>query len=278
MRDADTEAVAPSAYRQQVERAAEAVRREADRLPTLAVLVEAGQAPLGETLEDAVRLPLSGALHTAREDAEDDALYLGTLAGVPVAVMQGRHLAGGYTAQEAAFPVRVGAALGVRGFVLLGTAAGLSPRLGAGDVMLITDHINLQGTTPLAGANEEAWGPRFPDMTAPYAADWRTAVQSRMKDTSLCQGIYAAVAGPAPATPAEQRMLQRMGADAVGRGLVPEVLAARHMDCRVLAAVTVTRSKAGDSPGTGRVEERGDATMTALVQAAVQGRPQPLDG
>ena len=252
----------PTTLRQRVDRSAEAIRSELEQVPTVAVLVEAGKALFTDVLQEGVlqetaRVPLDNA-----SDAEAEALRLGTLEGVPAAVGRARSLAGGYTAQEVAFPVRVLASLGVRAFVLLGTAAGLTPRLRPADVMLLTDHLNLQGVNALAGANEDDWGPRFPDMTAPYDPEWRTSVQADAKDAAFRQGIYAAVPGPAPATPAERKMLQRMGADAVGTSLVLEVLAARHMERRVLAAVAA----AGEAAVEGKARE----TMTALVRAAAQ--------
>lgn len=249
--------------RRQVQAEAEALRRRLDRVPSVAVIAEASFAPSADALEAATRVPFGTTLQDATPERAEEDLMLGTLGGIPVALMQARHLRHGFTAQEAALSVRVLATLGVEAFVLVGAAAGLRPRLQPGDVMLVTDHLNLQGANPLTGANEDDWGPRFPDMSAPYDAGWRAAVQ---EEFAFPQGIYAAV--PGPVTPAEQTMLQRMGADAVGAGLAPEVLTARHMDRRVLGAARLTdpQAEAGDEPS----QPLADLMRAAVEQAADQ--------
>jgi purine-nucleoside phosphorylase len=252
--------------RRQVEAEAEALRRRLDRVPSVAVIAEAGLPVLAGTLDAGTQHPFGEALDApavCRAEGSEETLHVGTLEGAPVALMQARSLRHGFTAQEAALSVRVLATLGARTFVLVGTAAGLRARLQPGAVMLVTDHLNLQGTNPLVGANEDDWGPRFPDMSAPYDADWRASVQ---EESASQQGVYAAV--PGSVTPAEQTMLRRMGADAVGAGIVPEVIAARHMGRRVLGAVRLTGAQ--EHAGDGRPQPLGE-----LMRAAVRQAPSP---
>ena len=261
-----------SSLRQQVTAEAEAIRDGIDRQVEVAILTDPALTSLAEELENPIRHPFGKAFseEVARPDDEDfpdEDLLIGRFESISVAVMRGRHLYHGFSPQEAALPVRVLATLGVERFVMLGRAVGLSPRFHTSDVMFVTDHLNLQGVNPLTGANEPGWGPRFPDMSAVYDEDWRTAVRAELGG-SHGQGIYAAVPGPAPATPAEQTMLHRMGADAVGTGLVPEVLAARHMERRVLAAVVLT--EAGSEPREQQVEREGQSKLDAIGRAAVR--------
>ncbi len=170
-------------------------------------------------------------------------LVAGTLRGVPVLAMQGRfHLYEAYTAQQVTFPVRVMAALGVETLVVSNAAGGLDPAFERGDLMLLTDHINLQGANPLTGPNVEAWGPRFPDMSEAYDAGLRAAAVAAAAAAGirLRQGVYAAVAGPSLETRAEYGWLRGIGADAVGMSTVPEVTVARHMGLRCMAVSVIT--------------------------------------
>ncbi len=170
-------------------------------------------------------------------------LVAGTLRGVPVLAMQGRfHLYEAYTAQQVTFPVRVMAAFGVETLIVSNAAGGMNPEFERGDLMLLTDHINLQGANPLTGANVEAWGPRFPDMSEAYDADLRAAAVAAAEAAGirLRQGVYAAVVGPSLETRAEYGWLRNIGADAVGMSTVPEVTVARHMGLRCMAISVIT--------------------------------------
>jgi purine-nucleoside phosphorylase len=257
--------------RPQVEAEAEALRDRLDRPPAVAVVAEAGLPALEGELQEATQHPFGEALGppaAGGATSEAETLHAGTLAeGVPVALMQARSLEAGFTAREAALTVRVLATLGAEAFVLLGRAAPLADRLRAGCLLLVTDHLNFQGDNPLTGANEDDWGARFPDMSAPYDADWRAAVQAEI-GAAPGEGIYAAAAGPA--TPAEQAMLRRMGADAVGTGLVPEVIAAGHMGRRVLGAVQIAAPRAEATNG-----RDGAAPMAELTRVAVRQATGP---
>jgi purine-nucleoside phosphorylase len=170
-------------------------------------------------------------------------LLLGSLAGRPVAALQGRfHRYEGYTLQQVTFPVRVLHALGARTLVVSNASGCVNPLWQAGELMLIDDHINLLGDNPLVGSNLDELGPRFPDMSQAYDAGLkaeaeRVALEERI---TLRRGVYAAVSGPNLETRAEYRMLRTVGADAVGMSTVPEVIVARHMNMRVLGVSIMT--------------------------------------
>ena len=165
-----------------------------------------------------------------------------------VACLQGRfHYYEGYTLPQVVHPVRVMRQLGAHTLIVTNAAGGLNPAFRSGDLMLITDHLNLMGNHPLRGPNDEVLGPRFPDMTHAYDPALLTLARSaaRTQTVALREGIYAAVCGPTYETPAEVRMLQTLGADAVGMSTVPEVIAARHMGMRVLGISCITNAAAG---------------------------------
>jgi purine-nucleoside phosphorylase len=170
-------------------------------------------------------------------------LLLGTLAGVPTVAMQGRfHRYEGYTLQEIAFPVRVLRLLGADTLVLSGACGGMNPLWAPSDLVLLSDHINLLGDSPLVGPNLDELGPRFPDMSEAYDGELRELARSVALEAGiqLREGVYVAVPGPALETRAEYRMLRTLGADVVGMSTVPEVITARHCGMRVLAVSIVT--------------------------------------
>ncbi len=162
--------------------------------------------------------------------------------------MQGRvHLYEGYSAAEVAFPARVLGRTGVRALILTNAAGGINVEYGQGALVILRDHINLQGQNPLTGANDERFGPRFPDMTYTYTKRYREIALEEAKKLSIPprEGVYAALAGPSYETPAEIRYLRTIGADLVGMSTVPEAIAARHMGMNVLAISCVTNMAAG---------------------------------
>lgn len=175
-------------------------------------------------------------------------LLLGSLAGVDVVVMQGRiHLYEGHSPKDVVLPTRVLIALGAQKLIITNAAGGSNPALLPGDLMLISDHLNLTGTTPLMGPNEAALGPRFPDMSEAYDRGFRALAEAAAakRGWALREGVYAGLLGPSYETPAEIRMLQRMGADAVGMSTVLEVIAARHRGARVLGISCISNKGAG---------------------------------
>jgi purine-nucleoside phosphorylase len=178
-------------------------------------------------------------------------LVLGTLGDLPAAVMSGRvHLYEGYTPAQVTFGVRVLGSLGVRAMVFTNAAGGINLDLGRGGLVLISDHINLQGSNPLVGPNDESFGPRFPDMSEVYCPRYREIARQvgRELGIDLAEGVYAAMLGPSYETPAEIRYLRAIGADMVGMSTAPEAIVAGHMGIRVLGISCVTNMAAGILP------------------------------
>jgi len=175
-------------------------------------------------------------------------LVVGSANGVLVAALAGRaHLYEGYTATQAVYGIRALRALGVESVILTNAAGGVNRDYNPGDLVLISDHINLLGQNPLSGPNDAALGPRFPDMSEAYSRSYRAIAKGIGKDMglSLAEGVYAAVPGPSYETPAEIRYLRTIGADLVGMSTVPETIAANHMGMKVLGISCVTNHAAG---------------------------------
>jgi purine-nucleoside phosphorylase len=178
-------------------------------------------------------------------------LVFGKLQDLDVVVMAGRsHLYEGYTPAQVTMGVRVLHQLGVQSIVMTNAAGGINLAYSQGALVLISDHINLQGSNPLIGVNDDSFGPRFPDMTEAYSASYRAIAHevARELEIELAEGVYAAVTGPSYETPAEIRYLRTIGADLVGMSTVPEVIVANHMGMRVLAISCVTNMAAGVLP------------------------------
>lgn len=194
-------------------------------------------------------------------------MVAGEIHGQSVLAMQGRfHLYEGYSAKAVAFPIRVMQAMGVRTLILSNAAGGINPGFAAGDIMMIADHINLTGDNPLSGPNVDAWGPRFPDMTAVYdPALMQTAKKAAdAGGFSLQRGVYVGLKGPSLETPAETRYLRQIGGDAVGLSTVMEVIAGAHAGMRILGLSTITNINDPDRPEPASV----DSIITVAEQAA----------
>jgi purine-nucleoside phosphorylase len=258
--------------------AVHSIRSKTNVQPLVAIVLGSGLGALADEVADATRIPYAGIPGWERSTAPGHAgeLVVGTLAGKPVAVMRGRlHYYEGYDMAAVAFPVRVFRAWGVGTIILTNACGGLNPAFKAGDLMLLSDHINFMPANPLRGANDETLGPRFPDMVGTYTEELRALAKT--VDGDLREGIYVGVSGPNFETPAELRMLRGFGADAVGMSTVPEVIAARHLGMRILAIATVTDMATG-IPGqiehvTGEqvleVANRAGARLGALVKGVV---------
>ena len=251
-------------YRRHVEAAAAAFREQAPHLPPRAIVF----APELQGPGDAFSMQATwGADDLPHLPGADEGLTLavGALNDTPVVVLDGGlSLADGYAPREVVFPIRVLAEAGVDTVVFADTAGSLTAEIAPSDLVLITDHINFQGANPLVGPNVDEWGPRFPDMSEPYAPALRRRVEdaATREGVPLRQGVYVAVVGPNRPTRAEARMARSMGGDLMGTRTVPEVIAARHMDLRVGACSVVTRRLLGDD-GTEEAPDDPSAALTA---------------
>ncbi|BBM70479.1 purine-nucleoside phosphorylase [Rhodothermus marinus] len=232
-------------YRRQVEEAAVYIRERTQLRPRLGIILGTGLGELAREIEAETTLSYDNIPHFPLSTVESHhgRLIVGHLSGVPVYALQGRfHLYEGYTPRQVTFPVRVLATLGIDTLFISNAAGGMNPLFRRGDLMLITDHINLQGQNPLVGPNVDEWGPRFPDMSEPYDPELRRLAEEKALELGikLQQGVYVAVLGPNLETKAEYRFLRLIGADAVGMSTVPEVIVARHMNLRVMAISVIT--------------------------------------
>jgi len=224
-----------------------AIREQSRQVPTVAIVLGSGLGALADEVEHADRVPYEKIPGWKRSTAPGHAgqLVIGQLAGKTVAVMKGRlHYYEGYDMEDVVFPIRVLKAWGIDTLILTNACGGLNPTYKAGDLMVLNDHINLFfATNPLRGPNDDTLGPRFPDMVGTYTEELRRIAHA--VDPDLREGVYVGVAGPNYETPAELRMMRRLGADAVGMSTVPEILVARHMGMRILAIATVTDMATG---------------------------------
>lgn len=230
--------------------AAQLLLSHTDIRPRIGLVLGSGLGSFADELSAAVRIPYTTIPHFPRSTAIGHAgqMVIGNVGKVPVVAMQGRvHLYEGYTAQQVAFPVRVFGRMGVRVIIFTNAAGGINLNYKQGALVLIKDHINLQGQNPLVGPNDARFGERFPDMTHAYPKFCRELAHAAAQrlGKNLAEGVYAGLLGPSYETPAEIRYLRTIGADLVGMSTVPEVIAARHMVIDVLAISCVTNMAAG---------------------------------
>jgi purine-nucleoside phosphorylase len=253
-----------------IDEAAAYIREQAGFLPRIGVVLGSGLGAFAEEFYDSVEIPYgnipgwpvstavghAGKLVVCRKDAA----LLGIMAGRA-------HYYEGYTPAQVVFGVRVLARLGVRSIVFTNAAGGINLSYRQGALVLITDHINLQGVNPLIGRNDDALGPRFPDMSDAYDPEYRRlAIEAAASiGVKLSEGVYAALSGPSYETPAEIRYLRTIGADLVGMSTVPEVIAARHLGVKVVAISCVTNMAAGILP------QKIDHQEVLATGAAVRG-------
>jgi purine-nucleoside phosphorylase len=232
------------------ETAAQSVLQRTGLRPRIGLVLGSGLGGFADSLGEPARIPFAEIPAFPRSTAIGHAgqMVIGKAGAVPVAVMQGRvHLYEGYAPQQVAFPMRVFGRMGIRAVILTNAAGGINVNYQQGALVLIRDHINLQGTNPLAGPNDDRFGVRFPDMTHAYAKDYRAIAQEEAGKLGmrLHEGVYAALLGPSYETPAEINYLRIIGADLVGMSTAFEVIAARHMGIKVLAISCVTNMAAG---------------------------------
>ena len=253
---------------EKAQEAAEFIRSKYDKEIKVAVVLGSGLGAFGDDLENAVKIPYEEIPHFQRSTVEGHAgrLVLGEIGGVSVAVQQGRfHFYEGYEMSKVIFPVRTFGVLGVKSLILTNAAGSVDTDYRQGTLMLIRDHINLFGENPLRGENDERFGVRFPDMTEVYSLEYQNIAldvaeemaQEKAKaleektgkkqtpEKILRRGVYCGLSGPTYETPAEIRMIRLLGADAVGMSTVPEAIAARHQEIKVLGISCITNLAAG---------------------------------
>jgi purine-nucleoside phosphorylase len=245
--------------------AAEFIKSEYTGEIKTAVVLGSGLGAFADELENAVKIPYEQIPHFARSTVEGHAgqLVLGEIAGVSIAVQQGRfHFYEGYDMDQVMFPMRTFGLMGIKNVILTNAAGSTSTEMTPGSLMLISDHLNMMGVNPLRGPNDKRFGPRFPDMTEVYDRDFQTianeeantiakerfekGIDEKLTDF-LHRGTYCALSGPTYETPAEVRLYRLLGADAVGMSTVPEAIAARHQGMRVLGISCITNLAAGMS-------------------------------
>jgi len=261
----------PQHYLAQVEEGAAFLAPLLGLVPDWGVVLGTGLGLLSEHLQDGGQLPYGDLPHFPRttSPAYQGRLHWGHLAGSPTLIFSGRfHAYEGYSLRQVTFPVRLMAALGVKRVVLTNAAGGLNPAFQAGDLMLLTDHLNFLGDNPLVGENLDAWGPRFPDMSQAYDRGLRDLAQevAARRGLTLRQGVYVAVQGPSLETPAETRFLRLAGADAVGMSTVPEAICAVHAGLRVLGVSVISNM---NLPG-----EMTPVSLEEIVATVARAEPQ----
>jgi purine-nucleoside phosphorylase len=242
----------PSSLGQELDQTVAAIRARTRLAPRIGIVLGSGLGAFGDTLGGLVKVPYADLPHlpSSKVPGHDGNLCLGTVGDVPVVCMQGRvHLYEGHPVGAVVHGVRTMARLGVAAVLLTNAAGGLEPTWAAGDLMIVTDHLNLTGTSPLVGPNDPAVGPRFPDMSHAYDVPLRELLNEVGTAASipLRAGVYAALLGPSYETPSEVKMLRQLGAQAVGMSTALEVIALRHMGVRVCALSCITNLAAGIS-------------------------------
>ena len=263
----------PSVEFVRAERAAKFILAKTKLRPRVGLVLGSGLGAFANEIAGAARIDYAKIPHFPRSTAIGHAgrLVIGRVGAVPVAAMQGRvHFYEGYTMPEVIFPMRVMARMGIRAVILTNAAGGINTGFKQGCLVALRDHINLQGTNPLIGPNEDRFGMRFPDMTQVYWMPYRVAAlkEGKRLGIEMSEGTYAALTGPSYETPAEIRYLRGIGADLVGMSTVPEVIAAAHLGIRVLGISCVTNMAAGilDQPITAEeVLETGERVKADFV-------------
>ncbi len=231
--------------KEKIEAAVRAIRARTGLIPKTGVILGTGLGGVARRIEEAVAIRYADIPGFAESTVKSHAgqMILGKIAGVPVAVMEGRfHFYEGYSLDQVTFPVRVVKALGASSLVVTNACGSLNPMHRKGDLMVIDDHINLMGVNPLIGPNDDSLGPRFPDMCRPYCPEYADLAMAIALGNAVPahRGVYAAMTGPCLETRAEYRMLRTIGADAIGMSTVPEVIVAVHAGLKTLGLSVLT--------------------------------------
>ena len=266
-----------------IAKAADFLRARCELVPQFGIILGTGLGGFAEEIETLARVPFGEIPGFVASTAVSHAgnLILGRLGGKPVVAMQGRvHYYEGYSMQQITLPVRVMRHLGCHSLIMSNAVGGMNPQMDPGDLVIVTDHINLMGDNPLIGPNDDALGPRFPDMSQPYDREYVRVVADIALSAGIRahKGVYVAVAGPNLETAAEYRFLRGIGADIVGMSLVPECLVAVHGGMKVLGLSVVTDRCLPDALEPANVQEiiriagEAEPRLRTLVRRFLEGR------
>lgn len=266
--------------RRQIQDALEYIRTKTKAEPTIGIILGTGLGGLAKEIKKEVEIDYADIPHFVVSTIESHRgkLIFGSLAGKKVVAMQGRfHKHEGYNLKQVTFPVRIMKFLGVKSILISNAAGALNPLFQKGDVMLITDHINLLGDNPLIGPNDDELGPRFPDMSEAYSKELMSIAKQAALDLKirLQEGVYVALQGPNLETKAEYRFLRIIGADAVGMSTVPENIVAQHMGIKVLGFSILTDECFPDALKPATLEEilkvanKAEPKMTAIMKEVI---------
>ncbi len=250
------------------------IRSKIDLVPRVGIILGTGLGSLWDGIELAATVDYDQIPHfpVSTVESHRGRLLFGHLGAKPIVAMQGRfHFYEGYTPQQVTFPVRVMKELGIETLVVSNACGGLNPQFDRGDIMIITDHINLQGVNPLIGRNDDNLGPRFPDMYNCYDKELAALAEQTALEMKIPvrKGVYVAVAGPNFETAAEYRFLRTIGADVVGMSTAPEVIVARHQGTKVLAFSIITDM--------GLPDALGPCSLDVVIEAANRAEPKLRD-
>lgn len=267
--------------KEKIAHSAAAITARAKTKPEIGIVLGTGLGSLANQIEAEVRISYDDIPHFPTSTVQSHAgeLVVGTLAGKNVVALSGRfHFYEGYSLQDVTYPIRVAKALGIHTLIVSNAAGGMNPQYRAGDLMVITDHINFMGDNPLIGPNDDTLGPRFPDMCEPYTKsliDLATQVATE-QGIRLQHGVYLGCPGPCLETKAEYRMMRMIGADAVGMSTVPEVIVAVHAGLKVLGFSAITDEcfpdalKPADIAHIIAVANATEPKLTAIVEETVR--------
>lgn len=275
-------------FKNKVMEATEFVRSKIEHLPHVGLLIGTGLGSSIESMEKALSIDYREIPNfpVSTVPGHRGKLLFGNMKEKRVMAMQGRfHYYEGYSMKEIAFPVRVMQILGIKTLIVSNASGGINPLFDAGDIMIITDHINLTGSNPLIGPNIDEWGPRFPDMSEAYDPTLiAIAEEAALKNSIRIQkGVYAGLSGPSLETRAEIRFLKAIGADAVGLSTIPEVIAAVHGGTAVLGLSVITNMNLPDNPKPSTVNEiiaTAESTaprLQAIIERVIEKLPDEVD-
>jgi purine-nucleoside phosphorylase len=258
-------------YYDKLKESAAYVKSKINHTPSIGLILGSGLGELADHIEEPVHIDYAEIPHFPVSTVEGHAgkLVIGVLEGKQVVAMQGRfHFYEGYSQKEVVLPVYMMKLLGIQTLVVTNAAGGMNRQFEAGDLMLITDHLNFTGSNPLIGANDPELGPRFPDMSQAYTKEYITLAEkiAQTQGVKVQQGVYAAISGPAYMTSSELTMLARLGGDAVGMSTAPEVIVASHCGLKVLGVSCITDMAIG--------EELESLTHEQVMRVANQSKPK----